>query len=66
MARSYHTLNSQTRVSEEKLTTFLRKNGQHLLPMVDLITQSRKRVNSLRVFASRAPGDKLQFTQSGR
>ena len=47
MARSYHTLNSQTRVSEEKLTTFLRKNGQHLLPMVDLITQSRVAIDEL-------------------
>jgi len=47
VARSYHTLNSQTRVSEEKLTTFLRKNGQHLLPMVDLITQSRVAIDEL-------------------
>ena len=47
MARNYHTLHSQTRLSEEKLTTFLRKNGQHLLPMVDLITQSRMAINEL-------------------
>lgn len=47
MARNYHTLNSQTSVSEEKLTTFLRKNGQQLLPMVDLITQSRVALEEL-------------------
>ena len=47
MARNYHTLNSQTSVSEEKLTSFLRKNGQQLLPMVDLITQSRVAISEL-------------------
>jgi putative transposase len=41
VARNYDSLNSQTRASEEKLTTFLKKNGQQLLPVVDLITQSR-------------------------
>lgn len=38
MARSYHTLDSQTSDREETLTLFLRKNGQQLLPLVDLIT----------------------------
>lgn len=47
MARSYHTLDSQANTSEEKLTSFLRKNGQQLLPMVDLITQARVAVNEL-------------------
>lgn len=47
MARNYHTLNSQTRASEEKLTSFLKKNGQHLLPMVDLMTQSRMAIDEL-------------------
>lgn len=47
MARNYHTLNSQTSVREEKLTSFLRKNGQQLLPMVDLITQSRVAIDEL-------------------
>ena len=47
MARNYHTLNSQTRLSEEKLSTILRKNGQQLLPMVDLITQSRLAIDEL-------------------
>jgi len=47
VARSYHTLDSQANTSEEKLTSFLRKNGQQLLPMVDLITQARVAVNEL-------------------
>ena len=47
MARNYHTLNSQTSLSEERLTTFLKKNGQHLLPIVDLITQSRVAIDEL-------------------
>lgn len=47
MAGSYHTLDSQASTSEEKLTTFLRKNGQQLLPMVDLITQARVAINEL-------------------
>lgn len=47
MRRSYHTLNTQTSASEAELACFLRKNGQQLLPMVDLITQSRVAINEL-------------------
>lgn len=47
MARNYHTLNSQARLSQEKLTSVLKKNGQQLLPMVDLITQSRIAIDEL-------------------
>jgi putative transposase len=47
VARSYHTLDSQASASEAKLTSFLRKNGQQLLPMVDLITQARVAINEL-------------------
>jgi len=47
VARNYHTLDSQASASEEKLTSFLRKNGQQLLPLVDLITQSRVAINEL-------------------
>ena len=47
MGRNYHTLTSQTRGSEEKLTSFLKKNGQQLLPMVDLLTQSRLAIDEL-------------------
>jgi hypothetical protein len=35
----------QASASEERLTWFLRKNGQQLLPLVDLITQSRVAIN---------------------
>jgi putative transposase len=45
--RNYHTVNPQTSASEEELACFLRKNGQQLLPMVDLITQSRVAINEL-------------------
>jgi len=51
---SYHTLNSQTSASEEELASFLRKNGQQLLPMVDLITQSRVAINELIDLVGRA------------
>lgn len=47
MAKKYHTLNSQAKLSQEKLTSFLKKNGQHLLPMVDLITQSQIAIDEL-------------------
>jgi hypothetical protein len=47
MGRNYHTLNSQIRVSEEKLPSFLKKNGQQLLPMADLMTQSRVAIDEL-------------------
>jgi putative transposase len=47
VARSYHTLDSQASASDETLTSFLRKNGQQLLPMVDLITQARVAINEL-------------------
>jgi len=40
-------LDSQTSDREETLTLFLRKNGQQLLPLVDLITQSRVAINEL-------------------
>jgi putative transposase len=47
VARSYHSLHSQDRRSEEKLASFLQKNGQQLLPMIDLIEQSRVAVEEL-------------------
>jgi transposase-like protein len=37
--KSYHTINKQGKANEEKLAEFLSKNGQLLLPMVDLIEQ---------------------------
>jgi putative transposase len=47
VAGSYHSLHSQDRRSEEKLASFLQKNGQQLLPMIDLIEQSRVAVEEL-------------------
>ena len=47
MRRSYDSLDTQTSASEEELAFFLRKNGQQLLPMVDLIMQSRVAINEL-------------------
>ena len=41
MKKTYHTIRKQGKVNEQELTTFLTKNGQGLLPMVDLIEQSR-------------------------
>ena len=39
MKRRYHTINKQGKVNEANLAEFLSKNGQLLLPMVDLIEQ---------------------------
>ena len=41
MKRSYHTINKQGKANEQKLAEFLSKDGQLLLPMVDLIEQCR-------------------------
>jgi len=37
--KSYHTIGKQGKVNEQELTEFLFKNGQFVLPMVDLIEQ---------------------------
>jgi transposase-like protein len=37
--KSYHTIRKQGKVNEQELTEFLFKNGQFVLPMVDLIEQ---------------------------
>jgi hypothetical protein len=37
--KSYHTVNKQGKVNEQKLAEFLSRSGQMLLPMVDLIEQ---------------------------
>ena len=41
MKKSYHTIGKQGKVNEQELAGFLAKNGQVLLPMVDLIEQCR-------------------------
>jgi transposase-like protein len=45
--RNYHTLDSQGKTNQRKLAEFLTKNGQQLLPMVDLIVQSRIAIDDL-------------------
>ena len=47
MKRNYHTLNNQGKANEQRLVEFLTKNGQQLLPMVDLIAQSRIAIDDL-------------------
>ena len=39
MKKRYHTINKQGKANEVRLVEFLSKNGQMLLPMVDLIEQ---------------------------
>jgi hypothetical protein len=45
--RSYHTIDKQGKVGEQKLTEFLVHNGQALLPMLELIQRSRMAVDEL-------------------
>jgi putative transposase len=45
--RSYHTLDNQGKVNEARLAEFLARNGQQILPMVQLITQSRMAIDDL-------------------
>ena len=47
MKRSYHTTDKQGKVGEQKLNEFLVHNGQALLPMLELIEQSRMAVDEL-------------------
>ena len=47
MKKPYHTIRKQGKVNEQELATFLTKNGQGLLPMVDLIEQSRMACDQL-------------------
>jgi transposase-like protein len=45
--KSYHTIGKQGKVNEQQLASFLVKNGQGLLPMVDLIEQCQMACNEL-------------------
>lgn len=47
MRRSYHTVDKQGSVGERKLAEFLVRNGQALLPMMELIEQSRMAIDEL-------------------
>ena len=54
MRRSYHTIEKEGKVNARKLGEFLSKNGQQLLPMVDLIEQCRMACDELIDVAGRA------------
>ena len=47
MKRNYHTVDNHGKVNERKLAEFLVRNGQQLLPMMELITQSRLAIDEL-------------------
>ena len=47
MRRSYHTLTTKGEANARRLAEFFSDNGQGLLPMVDLIEQSRLAVDEL-------------------
>jgi hypothetical protein len=53
--RNYHTIASSGKANERQLTEFLSRNGQFLLPRVDLIEQSRMAVEELIDVAGRVP-----------
>ena len=54
MKRSYHTLTRKGQANERRLAEFFSRNGQGLLPMVELIEQSRLVVDELIDVAGRA------------
>ena len=47
MKRNYHTLDNRGKVNERKLALFLRQKSQEILPMVELITESRMAIDDL-------------------
>ena len=47
MKKSYHSIRKQGKVNEQELAVFLAKNGQFLLPMVDMIEQCQLACNEL-------------------
>ena len=54
MRRSYHTITRKGQANTRRLAEFFTRNGQGLLPMVDLIEQSRLAVDELIDVAGRA------------
>jgi putative transposase len=52
--RNYHTIDSQGKAGERKLTEFLVRNGQALLPMMELIEHSRMAIDELNDVMGRA------------
>jgi len=54
LKRSYHAVTTKGQTNARKLAEFFSRNGQGLLPMVDLIEQSRLAVDELIDVAGRA------------
>ena len=54
MKKSYHTISTQGQTNRRRLAEFFSRHGQGLLPMVDLIEQSRLAVDELIDVAGRA------------
>ena len=54
MQKSYHTISTQGQTNSKRLAEFFSHHGQGLLPMVDLIEQSRLAVDELIDMAGRA------------
>src|SRR5215471_5143387 len=54
LQKSYHTISTQGQINCRKLAEFFSRQGQGLLPMVDLIEQSRLAVDELIDVAGRA------------
>ena len=54
MKKTYHTIRKQGKINEQQLASFLVKNGQGLLPMVDLIEQCQLACDELIDITGRA------------
>ena len=54
LKKSYHTISTQGQTNRKRLAEFFSRHGQGLLPMVDLIEQSRLAVDELIDVAGRA------------
>jgi len=54
LKKSYHTISTQGQTNRKRLAEFFSRHGQGLLPMVDLIEQSRMAVDELIDVAGRA------------
>jgi transposase-like protein len=54
LQKSYHTISTQGQTNSKRLAEFFSRHGQGLLPMVDLIEQSRLAVDELIDMAGRA------------
>ena len=65
MKQSYHTIGKQRKGNEQELAGFLAKNGQILLPMVELIEQCRLACDELIDVTGRAANEAVLRWQIG-